>query len=137
MRAISCSLAWRPTAPICSTARGARSGACTRCPSGARLSCCVSARNPGACCAPSDFAYRFAIGDTMKSFTFRTLLGAAVVAAATTALPATAQEQGKLLVWINGDKGYNGLQKIGDQFSKKSSIGVTVEHPEQAPSQFL
>ncbi len=72
----------------------------------------------------------------MKSFTFRTLLGAAVVAAATTALPATAQEQGKLLVWINGDKGYNGLQKIGDQFSKKSSIGVTVEHPEDAPGKF-
>jgi len=55
----------------------------------------------------------------MKSFTFRTLLGAAVVsAAAAMAAPATAQEQGKLLVWINGDKGYNGLQKIGDQFSK-------------------
>jgi len=52
------------------------------------------------------------------------------------AAPATAQEQGKLLVWINGDKGYNGLQKIGDQFSKKSGIGVTVEHPEDAPGKF-
>jgi len=73
----------------------------------------------------------------MKSFTFRTLLGAAVVsAAAAMAAPATAQEQGKLLVWINGDKGYNGLQKIGDQFSKKSGISVTVEHPEDAPGKF-
>jgi len=73
----------------------------------------------------------------MKSFTFRTLLGAAVVsAAAAMAAPATAQEQGKLLVWINGDKGYNGLQKIGDQFSKKSGISVAVEHPEDAPGKF-
>ncbi|MDE2300335.1 MAG: maltose/maltodextrin ABC transporter substrate-binding protein MalE [Burkholderiales bacterium] len=49
---------------------------------------------------------------------------------------ASAQEAGKLLVWINGDKGYNGLQKIGDAFAKKTGIPVTVEHPEDAPSKF-
>ena len=32
-------------------------------------------------------------------------------------------------VWINGDKGYNGLQKIGDEFAKKTGVQVTVEHP--------
>jgi maltose/maltodextrin transport system substrate-binding protein len=47
-----------------------------------------------------------------------------------------AQEAGKLLVWINGDKGYNGLQKVGDEFSKKAGIPVTVEHPEDAPGKF-
>jgi hypothetical protein len=47
-----------------------------------------------------------------------------------------AQESGKLLVWINGDKGYNGLQKVGDAFAKKSGIQVTVEHPEDAPGKF-
>lgn len=50
--------------------------------------------------------------------------------------PAHAAEQGKLLVWINGDKGYKGLQKVGDEFTAKSSVPVTVEHPEDAPAKF-
>jgi maltose/maltodextrin transport system substrate-binding protein len=49
---------------------------------------------------------------------------------------AFASEPGKLLVWINGDKGYNGLQKIGDEFAKKTGVQVTVEHPEDAPGKF-
>ena len=65
-----------------------------------------------------------------------------VAAAAALALGATlggsafASEPGKLLIWINGDKGYNGLQKIGDEFAKKTGIPVTVEHPEDAPGKF-
>ena len=65
-----------------------------------------------------------------------------VAAAAALALGATlggsalASEPGKLLVWINGDKGYNGLQKIGDEFAKKTGVQVTVEHPEDAPGKF-
>ena len=42
----------------------------------------------------------------------------------------------QLLVWINGDKGYNGLQKVGDVFAKASGVPVTVEHPEDAPGKF-
>jgi maltose/maltodextrin transport system substrate-binding protein len=49
---------------------------------------------------------------------------------------AAASEKGKLLVWINGDKGYNGLQKVGDEFAKKTGIQVVVEHPEDAPGKF-
>jgi maltose/maltodextrin transport system substrate-binding protein len=52
------------------------------------------------------------------------------------ASPALAAESGKLLVWINGDKGYNGLQKVGDDFTAKSGVAVTVEHPEDAPAKF-
>ena len=64
-----------------------------------------------------------------------------VAAAAALALgaafgPAQAAEPGKLLIWINGDKGYNGLQKIGDEFAKKTGVQVTVEHPEDAPGKF-
>ena len=29
---------------------------------------------------------------------------------------ARAEDKLKLLIWINGDKGYNGLQKVGDAF---------------------
>lgn len=49
---------------------------------------------------------------------------------------AQAAEKGKLLIWINGDKGYNGLQKVGDEFAKKTGIKVVVEHPEDAPGKF-
>jgi maltose/maltodextrin transport system substrate-binding protein len=67
----------------------------------------------------------------------RTVIGAAVFAA-TAALSgaALASETGKLLVWINGDKGFNGLQKIGDGFAQKAGVPVTVEHPEDAPGKF-
>lgn len=66
------------------------------------------------------------------------LLAAAAAFAIGTGLAGTAlaQGQGKLLVWINGDKGYNGLQKIGDEFAKKTGVQVTVEHPEDAPGKF-
>jgi maltose/maltodextrin transport system substrate-binding protein len=49
---------------------------------------------------------------------------------------AQAAEPGKLLVWINGDKGYKGIIKIGEEFTKKTGIPVTVEYPEDAPSKF-
>ena len=73
----------------------------------------------------------------MKKRTFHRLAGALAVAAAFSfSAAAQASEAGKLLVWINGDKGYNGLQKIGDQFAKKTGVAVTVEHPEDAPGKF-
>lgn len=49
---------------------------------------------------------------------------------------AMAWEQGKLQLWINGDKGYNGIQKVGDEFKAQAGVPVTVEHPEDAPSKF-
>ena len=64
------------------------------------------------------------------------MLAAAAALALGSASGAFAGEPGKLLVWINGDKGYNGLQKIGDEFAKKTGVQVTVEHPEDAPGKF-
>jgi maltose/maltodextrin transport system substrate-binding protein len=61
------------------------------------------------------------------------IMSAALVLLASTA---HAQSNLKLLVWINGDKGYNGLQKVGDAFTKKSGVQVLVEHPVDAPSKF-
>jgi len=54
-------------------------------------------------------------------------LGSALTAAA---------PRGPLTIWINGDKGYKGLQKVGDDFTKKTGIKVIVEHPEDAPGKF-
>ena len=49
---------------------------------------------------------------------------------------AQAQAVPGLLVWINGDKGYNGLQKVGDAFTRDSGVKVVVQHPEGAPDKF-
>jgi maltose/maltodextrin transport system substrate-binding protein len=49
---------------------------------------------------------------------------------------ALAAEPLTLLVWINGDKGYNGLQKVGDRFAAESGVRVVVQHPEGAPDKF-
>jgi maltose/maltodextrin transport system substrate-binding protein len=49
---------------------------------------------------------------------------------------APAEEPLRLLVWINGDKGYNGLQKVGDAFTAVSGVKVVVQHPEGAPDKF-
>ena len=72
-----------------------------------------------------------------KKRTLWRCIAAGALALAMMAAPATrAAEAGKLLVWINGDKGYNGLQKIGDGFAQKSGVQVTVEHPDDAPGKF-
>lgn len=49
---------------------------------------------------------------------------------------AEAVAEGKLLVWINGDKGYQGLQKVGDKFTQDTGVQVIVEHPDDALSKF-
>ncbi|HEU4730694.1 MAG TPA: maltose/maltodextrin ABC transporter substrate-binding protein MalE [Kofleriaceae bacterium] len=60
------------------------------------------------------------------------LVAATLLAAAT----ARADEKGTLQIWINGDKAYNGLAKIGEKFTKDTGIKVVVEHPQDAPSKF-
>src|SRR5512142_3169110 len=77
-------------------------------------------------------------GGDMKRTLFPRLAasGLALALALAAAPAARAAEPGKLLVWINGDKGYNGLQKVGDKFAEKSGVQVTVEHPEDAPGKF-
>jgi len=65
---------------------------------------------------------------------FPLLLVAALLAAC--APKADDSSQLKLLVWINGDKGYNGLQKVGDAFTAATGVQVTVQHPEGAPDKF-
>ena len=64
-------------------------------------------------------------------------VAACVVAAALAGAPlAQAAEPLKLLVWINPDKGYNGLQKVGDKYARDTGVSVTVQHPDDAPSKF-
>jgi len=52
-------------------------------------------------------------------------------------LSAPAWEPQQLLVWINGDKGYEGIAEIGRIFEQNTGIPVVVEHPEGATDKFF
>jgi maltose/maltodextrin transport system substrate-binding protein len=58
------------------------------------------------------------------------------VAALLIAAPARADEKGTLQIWINGDKAYTGLAKLGEKFAKDLNVKVVVEHPQDAPEKF-
>ena len=45
-------------------------------------------------------------------------------------------DKGTLVIWINGDKGYDGITKIAEKFTKDTGIAVKVEHPENAIDKF-
>jgi len=66
----------------------------------------------------------------------RRIAAGAVAAALFAASANQAAEPLKLLVWINPDKGYNGLQKIGDLYARDTGVQVLVQHPDDAPSKF-
>ena len=61
---------------------------------------------------------------------------AALLVSGLTATTAIAADPLRLLVWINGDKGYNGLQRVGDAFTGASGVQVVVQHPEGATEKF-
>jgi maltose/maltodextrin transport system substrate-binding protein len=58
------------------------------------------------------------------------------VASLFVAAVAHADEKGTLQIWINGDKAYNGLAKLGEKFTKDTGVKVVVEHPQDAPAKF-
>ena len=49
---------------------------------------------------------------------------------------ARAAETPVLRLWINGDKGYQGVARIGERFTRETGVAVQVEHPENAVSKF-
>jgi len=49
---------------------------------------------------------------------------------------AVAFEEGKLTLWINGDKGYNGLAEVGKKFTEDTGIEVEVSHPDNVEQRF-
>jgi len=72
-----------------------------------------------------------------KRSSLRRLTAIAAALATTFLLPvAHAAEKGSLLIWINGDKGYEGIAKIAEKFTKDTGVAVKVEHPEDAIAKF-
>ena len=66
----------------------------------------------------------------------KVLTATALALACGLAFTAKAAEPGKLLIWINGDKAYKGLATVGKEYTAKTGVKVTVEHPEDAPGKF-
>ena len=50
--------------------------------------------------------------------------------------PAFSFERGELLIWINSDKGYEGLAEVGRRFEAETGIPVTVETPDDLTSEY-
>lgn len=44
--------------------------------------------------------------------------------------------EGRLLIWINGDKGYNGLAEVGQWFEQETGVPVRVEHPDKLEEKY-
>lgn len=59
-----------------------------------------------------------------------------IIAALVFASDAFAFEEGKLTVWINGDKGYNGLTEVGKKFTEATGVAVEVAHPDKVEERF-
>ncbi|GAA0756173.1 maltose/maltodextrin ABC transporter substrate-binding protein MalE [Ideonella azotifigens] len=74
-------------------------------------------------------------GSLTRRAAAHTLLAAAALTAMLGASVAHAAD-GSLLIWINGDKGYEGIAKIAEKFSADTGIAVKVEHPEDAIAKF-
>ncbi len=45
-------------------------------------------------------------------------------------------EKDQLTIWVNGDKGYNGIAKVGEKFTADTGIKVSVAHPDQVEVKF-
>ncbi|MBS0970374.1 maltose/maltodextrin ABC transporter substrate-binding protein MalE [Chimaeribacter arupi] len=68
---------------------------------------------------------------------FSRTLALSALATLVLAAPALAKiEEGKLVIWINGDKGYNGLAEVGKRFEKDTGIKVSVEHPDKLEEKY-
>lgn len=70
----------------------------------------------------------------MKSLTLMT--AAVALFSMTAAGSAFAADKGKLTIWINGDKAYNGLAAVGKKFEKDTGVEVVVEHPEKPEQKY-
>lgn len=64
---------------------------------------------------------------------------ATLVAAATLGLSSMAGasiEAGKLVIWVNGDKAYDGIAQVGKKFTEEQGVPVEVAHPDGVENKF-
>jgi len=66
----------------------------------------------------------------------KTLTLCSIATALAFPMAASAMQEGEILIWINGDKGYDGLAEVGRQFEEDTGIKVNVQYPESLESKF-
>lgn len=70
----------------------------------------------------------------MKKTVLATLVGLAAFGMSQVA--SAAIEEGQLTIWVNGDKAYDGIAKVGKKFEQATGVKVTVAHPDQVEIKF-
>ena len=76
----------------------------------------------------------FKTGLLMNKKLIASLVCAASLGAAFSADALIAENQ--LTIWVNSDKGYNGIAKVGETFTSETGVKVTVAHPDQVEVKF-
>ena len=71
----------------------------------------------------------------MKKTILATVVGLAAFGFAQVA-SASGIEEGQLTIWVNGDKSYDGIAKVGKKFEEATGVKVTVAHPDQVEVKF-
>ncbi|MGN0902466.1 MAG: maltose/maltodextrin ABC transporter substrate-binding protein MalE [Succinivibrio sp.] len=68
----------------------------------------------------------------------KTILASAIVAAVlgVTSTANAAIQKDQLTIWVNGDKGYNGIAKVGEKLTADTGVKVTVANPDQVEVKF-
>lgn len=64
----------------------------------------------------------------MKKKLLATVVGLATL---TLSSASYAFDEGEITIWINGDKSYDGIAKIGKKFEADTGVKVNVAHPDQ------
>ncbi|MGN1392671.1 MAG: maltose/maltodextrin ABC transporter substrate-binding protein MalE [Succinivibrionaceae bacterium] len=70
----------------------------------------------------------------MKKTILATVVGLAAFGLSQVA--SAAIEEGQLTIWVNGDKSYDGIAKVGKKFEQATGVKVTVSHPDQVEVKF-
>lgn len=70
----------------------------------------------------------------MKKTVLATVVGLAAFGLSQVA--SAAIEEGQLTIWVNGDKSYDGIAKVGKKFEQATGVKVTVNHPDQVEVKF-
>ena len=70
----------------------------------------------------------------MKKTILATVVGLAAFGLSSVA--SAAIEEGQLTIWVNGDKAYDGIAKVGKKFESVTGVKVTVAHPDQVEVKF-
>ena len=71
----------------------------------------------------------------MKKRILSAAIGLAILLGCTVA-SAAGIEEGQLTIWVNGDKGYDGIARVGQRFEEVTGVKVTVGHPDQVEVKF-